>query len=46
MRCGVALGALSPEYFEELGIWQKRYGRDNLKLSRPFGALSRPFEDF
>ncbi|CAK9058017.1 unnamed protein product [Durusdinium trenchii] len=34
--CDVQLAELAPEYFSTLGTWQKRYGRDNLQLSRHF----------
>lgn len=33
------LAELAPEYFSTLGTWQKRYGRDNLQLSRPWDFL-------
>ena len=36
VECDVELGELQPEYFRNFGAWQKRYGRDNLDLSRHF----------
>lgn len=34
--CSLAVGELGPSYFEHLGTWQKRYGRDNLSLAEHF----------
>eukprot|EP00435_Cladocopium_sp_Y103_P051299 s1495_g15.t2 len=36
VECEAEVGELQPEYFRTLGSWQKRYGRDNLALSRHF----------
>eukprot|EP00392_Amoebophrya_sp_AT5.2_P007892 g7911.t1 len=34
--CSLAVGDLQPEWFHNLGEWQKRYGRDSTSLSKHF----------
>ncbi|CAD7946205.1 unnamed protein product [Amoebophrya sp. A120] len=34
--CSLPVGDLAPEWFQNFGNWQTRYGRDNLSLSKHF----------